>query len=199
MRSCTCATLESPAHNHHRKRRQELRRRSDGKRQGNASRRHCLHFFVTSYAVLHKPATQERQMCARKELVLRIPEEVKELFDEACRAVMKAENRMWMKTAQALVVMCRHFIDTYAEELRTPNTPRDRSMERAGGLGGQASSGPPARSPVTTRRTAPPPASPTTAASTSTTSASRARRPTAWSGSWGNGSSRPSEPPHRTQ
>jgi hypothetical protein len=79
-------------------------------------------------------AEDERKMSARKELVLRLPADVRRLFDDGCKAVLRAEGRILMTTGECLAAMCRHFVETYADEARWPNTPAGRSMARDGGL-----------------------------------------------------------------
>jgi len=40
----------------------------------------------------------------------------------------------WIWTSKCLVIMCRHFIETYEEATERPNTPASRAMERDRGL-----------------------------------------------------------------
>jgi hypothetical protein len=74
-------------------------------------------------------ADEERQVSARNELELVMPRQVSALFHDACRAVRAAEKRH-VTTAEALVIMSRHFIDTYKEELKERNTPAKRARDR---------------------------------------------------------------------
>jgi hypothetical protein len=78
-------------------------------------------------------AETERQMSARKEWALRLPEEAGEVFEEACRAI-RAASVEWIPTSTCLVIMCRHFIDTYEEVTRRRNTAANRALERDRGL-----------------------------------------------------------------
>ncbi len=77
-------------------------------------------------------ADEERQMCARDELRLVMPERVMPLFRDACRAVNEVEKR-WVPTAEAFVIMCRHFIEVWEEALKEKNTSSRRVRERDGG------------------------------------------------------------------
>lgn len=79
-------------------------------------------------------ADEERQMSARNALTLRLPAEVHALFHHACRAVLRAERRPFMRPGECLAVMARHFLATYAAEVRRPNTPAGRAMDRDAGL-----------------------------------------------------------------
>ena len=78
-------------------------------------------------------ADEEAQMCARKEWAVRLPADVHQVFNAACRAV-RAAAQEWIGTSTCLVVMCQHFIDTYEAETKRPNTPASRAMERDRGL-----------------------------------------------------------------
>jgi hypothetical protein len=77
-------------------------------------------------------ADEERKMCAEGKLPLALPEEVSELFHEACRAVDAAENRD-VPRAEALVIMARHFIEVWKDALKERNTWSRRVRERDGG------------------------------------------------------------------
>jgi hypothetical protein len=72
----------------------------------------------------------ERQTCARKELVLRLPEEVELLFRAVCCAARKAEGR-WVRPSEVLVLVARHFIATWKDKER--RTTARRVIERSGG------------------------------------------------------------------
>jgi hypothetical protein len=74
-------------------------------------------------------AEEERKMCARDALTLRMPEEVRELFGEARRAISAAEGRR-VGEAEALLIMARHFTATWKEALKRRNTPAHRALER---------------------------------------------------------------------
>jgi len=78
-------------------------------------------------------ADEERQMCARMEWAVRLPPDVHEVFSAACRAI-RAAAQEWVWTSKCLVIMCQHFIDSYEEAGRRPNTPASRAMERDRGL-----------------------------------------------------------------
>ena len=78
-------------------------------------------------------ADEEAQMCARREWAVRLPADVHQVFNAACRAV-RAAAQEWIGASKCLVVMCQHFIDTYEEATKRPNTPASRAMERDGGL-----------------------------------------------------------------
>jgi hypothetical protein len=73
-------------------------------------------------------ADAERQMCARKVLRLQAPEDVRRLFEDACRAVRTAEGR-WMGAGECLVVLARHFL-----EVNERNTPARRVWSRDHGF-----------------------------------------------------------------
>jgi 5-methylcytosine-specific restriction endonuclease McrA len=78
-------------------------------------------------------ADREAQMCARRELELRVPEEVRGLFSETCRAVREVEAR-WVSPAACLLIVARHFIETWKEALKLRNTARNRATMRDRGL-----------------------------------------------------------------
>ena len=77
-------------------------------------------------------ADEEKQMCAEGKLRLALPEAVRQLFHEACRAVDAAEKRI-VPTAEAWVLMCEHFVETWKEALKERNTPAKRARDRDGG------------------------------------------------------------------
>jgi len=78
-------------------------------------------------------ADEERQMCARKEWAVRLPADVHAVFSAACRAI-RAEAKEWIWTSRCLVMMCEHFVETYEDGTRRPNTPASRAMQRDRGL-----------------------------------------------------------------
>ncbi len=78
-------------------------------------------------------ADEEAQMCARNEWAVRLPSDVHQVFSAACRAV-RAAAQEWIGASKCLVIMCQHFIDTYEEEVRRPNTPASRALARDRGL-----------------------------------------------------------------
>jgi hypothetical protein len=77
-------------------------------------------------------ADEERQMCARGLLPLALPQEVSEVFHEACRAVAAAEGRV-VFNAEALVIMARHFIEVWKDLPKERKTWSRRVRERDGG------------------------------------------------------------------
>jgi hypothetical protein len=77
-------------------------------------------------------ADEERKMCAEGKLSLALPEEVSDLFREACRAVDAAENRD-VPRAEALVIMARHFMEVWKDAVKERNTWSRRVRERDGG------------------------------------------------------------------
>lgn len=74
-------------------------------------------------------ADEERQMCARGKLQLVLPERVRDLFRDACRAVCAGEKR-FVPTAEAFVLMSEHFIATWKEVLKERNTQAKRVRDR---------------------------------------------------------------------
>jgi hypothetical protein len=74
-------------------------------------------------------ADEERQVCARGELRLVLPKRVSALFQEACRAVSATERRL-VTPSEALVIIARHFIETWKEVLKERNTPAKRARDR---------------------------------------------------------------------
>jgi hypothetical protein len=77
-------------------------------------------------------ADQDATLRARGELDVRLPEDVRTVFRDACRAVREVLGR-WAGVSECLVVLCRHFVETYQDELRA-RTKAQRVMERDGGL-----------------------------------------------------------------
>jgi hypothetical protein len=77
-------------------------------------------------------ADRDAQTRTRGELVVRLPEDVRTVFSDACRAVREAEGG-WVGVSECLVVMCRHFVETYGDEMR-PKTKAQRVMDRDRGL-----------------------------------------------------------------
>jgi hypothetical protein len=78
-------------------------------------------------------AAHDAQLCARRELELRLEADVRGLFSEACRAVRLAEQR-WVPSAGCLAIIARHFTATWKEALKVRNTARNRAMQRDRGL-----------------------------------------------------------------
>ncbi len=77
-------------------------------------------------------AQEEAQMCARGELVLRVPERVPGVFGEAFRAARTAAGR-WLRPGECLEIIARHFIETWEAELGERSTPHRRALARDGG------------------------------------------------------------------
>jgi hypothetical protein len=78
-------------------------------------------------------ADEERKMCARDALTVRVPEDVKELLEEARRAVSAAEGRRVGET-EALLLLARHFTATWKEALKERNTAAKRARDRDHGF-----------------------------------------------------------------
>jgi hypothetical protein len=77
-------------------------------------------------------ADRDAQTRTRGELLVRLPEDVRTVFSDACRAVREVEGR-WVGVSECLVIMSRHFVETYREEMR-PRTRAQKVMERDRGL-----------------------------------------------------------------
>ncbi len=78
-------------------------------------------------------ALGEAQMCTRGELDLRVPRRVASLLRDAMRAARAASDR-WLTPAECLERIAEHCIETWRDELRERNTPRNRVMARDRGL-----------------------------------------------------------------
>ena len=76
-------------------------------------------------------ADHDAGLRARRELALRLPEDVRTVFSDACRAVREVLGS-WVGVGACLVTMCRHF-ETYQEEVR-PRTKAQRIVDRDRGL-----------------------------------------------------------------
>jgi hypothetical protein len=74
-------------------------------------------------------ADEARQMCARDALTVRVPEEVRELLGEARRAVSAAEGRR-VGEAEALLILARHFTETWKAALKERSTAATRARDR---------------------------------------------------------------------
>lgn len=77
-------------------------------------------------------ADAEAQMCARGELRVRVPADVRAIFAAVCLAAGEAEGR-WVTPSEALVLASRHFTATWKEVLKERNTIARQSIERNGG------------------------------------------------------------------
>jgi hypothetical protein len=78
-------------------------------------------------------AHDDRQMCARGELDLRLPRTVAHLVTSACRAARVAEGR-WLTPGECLERIATHFIETWQGALPRPRTAEARAIARDGGL-----------------------------------------------------------------
>ena len=76
-------------------------------------------------------ALEERQMCTRGELDLRVPERVRILVAAAFGAARKASDR-WLAPGECLQTIAQHFIDTWGAALRERSTLRNEVMARDG-------------------------------------------------------------------
>ncbi len=74
-------------------------------------------------------AAEEKQMCARGELDLRVPARVGTLLAAACRAVRKTEGR-WLPPGECLERLAEHFIETWRAALAERNTVQKRVLAR---------------------------------------------------------------------
>ncbi len=74
-------------------------------------------------------ADEARQMCARDTLVVRMPEETRDLFRSAVEAVEAAERRR-VRDPEALLILARHFTETWKVALHRRNTAAHRALER---------------------------------------------------------------------
>ncbi len=76
---------------------------------------------------------EQAQMCARRELDLRVPLRVRILLDAAIRAVRAGETR-WMKAGECLARVADHFTATWKDALPRRRTRAQGVIERDGGL-----------------------------------------------------------------
>ncbi|HUL60812.1 MAG TPA: HNH endonuclease signature motif containing protein [Anaeromyxobacteraceae bacterium] len=78
-------------------------------------------------------ATEDRQMCARGTLALRVPRRVRLLLGCAFAAAREAEKR-WLDAGRCLERIAEHFVSTWGPLLEERSTPERRVLERDGGL-----------------------------------------------------------------
>jgi hypothetical protein len=74
-------------------------------------------------------ADEERQMCTRRELDLRVPRSVGLLLRAAMDAARKAAGR-WLPPGECLRVIAQHFVDTWGRALKQRQTPRNEVIAR---------------------------------------------------------------------
>lgn len=72
---------------------------------------------------------EERQMCAREELSIRVPRRVAELMDAAFRAARRKAGRE-LSPAECLVEIARHFTETWKGVVSERSTPQRRVRRR---------------------------------------------------------------------
>ncbi|HET7823865.1 MAG TPA: HNH endonuclease signature motif containing protein [Anaeromyxobacter sp.] len=77
-------------------------------------------------------AAEERQMCVRRELDLRVPRRVDRLLAAAFRAAREAEGR-WLKAGECLARIAVHFIATWKPLLKERTTRSRKVIARGGG------------------------------------------------------------------
>jgi len=78
-------------------------------------------------------ADEERQMCTRRELDLRLPRSVGLLLRAAMAAARKAAGR-WIPQSECLRMIAQHFVDTWGPALRQKRTARNEVMVRDKGF-----------------------------------------------------------------
>jgi len=81
----------------------------------------------------HYQALEERQMCTRGELDLRVPERVRILLAAAVGAARKASDR-WLTPDECLRTIAQHFVDTWGAALRERSTVRKEVLARDRGF-----------------------------------------------------------------
>ena len=74
-------------------------------------------------------ADEDRQMCARGELELRMPRRVGALVGAAFRAAREVAGE-WLRSGECLLRIARHFLDTWKPLLATRSTPHRRVLAR---------------------------------------------------------------------
>jgi hypothetical protein len=74
-------------------------------------------------------AVEHRQMCARRELDLRVPRRVAVLLAAAMRAAREGSDR-WLTPSECLERIARHFVETWAPLVKARRTPSRRVLER---------------------------------------------------------------------
>ena len=81
----------------------------------------------------HYEAREERQMCTRGELDLRVPESTRILLAAAFAAARKAAQR-WLTPAECLQTIAQHFVDTWGAALRERRTRSREALARDRGF-----------------------------------------------------------------
>jgi HNH endonuclease len=81
----------------------------------------------------HYQALEERQMCTRGELDLRVPERVRILLAAAVGAARKSSDR-WLTPGECLQTIAQHFVDTWGAALRERSTLRKEVLARDRGF-----------------------------------------------------------------
>jgi len=78
-------------------------------------------------------AREERQMCTRGELDLRVPARVRILLAAAFGAARNAADR-WLTPGECLKTIAQHFVDTWGPAVRERQTPRAEALARDRGF-----------------------------------------------------------------
>ncbi len=78
-------------------------------------------------------ADDDAQMCARRDLDLRVPVRVRVLLETAFRAARTAAGG-WLSPGECLRRIAQHFIGTWAPVLKQRSTPQKRVVARDGGF-----------------------------------------------------------------
>ncbi|MFL5411366.1 MAG: HNH endonuclease [Myxococcales bacterium] len=81
----------------------------------------------------HYEAREERQMCTRGELDLRVPVRVRVLVAAAFAAARKAARR-WLTPGECLQTIAQHFVDTWGAALRERRTVSKEALARDRGF-----------------------------------------------------------------
>jgi hypothetical protein len=81
----------------------------------------------------HYAAREERQMCTRGELDLRVPAHVRILLAAAFGAARKAADR-WLTPGECLQTIAQHFVDTWGPALRERQTLQKDVLDRDRGF-----------------------------------------------------------------
>jgi hypothetical protein len=74
-------------------------------------------------------AVEEAQMCARGELVVRVPRRVGLLIDAVVRAAREATNEL-LTPGECLALAATHFIETWSKALKARSTAHRRVLDR---------------------------------------------------------------------
>src|SRR3954468_11511510 len=81
----------------------------------------------------HYEAREERQMCTRGEIDLRVPVRVRVLLAAAFGAARKAAQR-WLTPGECLQTIAQHFVDTWGAALRERRTVSKEALARDRGF-----------------------------------------------------------------